>query len=222
MMVQAHTPCESALRVRQCYGATAHVWQGRAVNETAQTHTIMEVWRDARGVMTARAPRRTARASRKSGRMPCRLAVPSKFTIHTPVHTPRGLVIMAAFALIVVALSFVVLVVVAEPLFVLAGVLLGVYLWLLSGFLVVAPAAAERQKLFCIGLSRTGTTSITVALNNLGFACHHQCHALVGHDESGATRLVSLGRMHSTPTQTLLPQLSLRSWLASILMRVSF
>ena len=88
------------------------------------------------------------------------------------------------------ALSFVVLVVVAEPLFVLAGVLLGVYLWLLSGFLVVAPAAAERQKVFCIGLSRTGTTSITVALNNLGFACHHQCHALVGHDESGATRLV--------------------------------
>lgn len=61
---------------------------------------------------------------------------------------------------------------------------LGVLLWLalLDGALVVKPAQEKRNKrpkVFCIGLSRTGTTSITVALKMLGHEAHHQCCQLV-------------------------------------------
>lgn len=95
--------------------------------------------------------------------------------------------IMIATCAVVVLL----LLVASEPLLVLAISGAALYLWLLSGFLVI-PAPPERTskpKVFCIGLSRTGTTSITVALNELGYAAHHQCHALVEHDAQGKPRV---------------------------------
>lgn len=77
-----------------------------------------------------------------------------------------------------------------EPCLVLlaAGVLL--YIALLSGVLVVAPPPSSQGsgKVFCIGLSRTGTTSISVALHELGLRTHHQCHSLVEHDAAGQPR----------------------------------
>ena len=87
-------------------------------------------------------------------------------------------------SLVTVALSAALLVV-SEPLLLLLAVTLFFYIWLLSGFLIIPPAKASRRKVYCIGLSRTGTTSITVALKQLGFAAHHQCHALVAHDNDG-------------------------------------
>ena len=87
------------------------------------------------------------------------------------------------------------LLVASEPLCVLLFASAGLYLWLLSGFLVIAPprttTAPNRPKVFCIGLSRTGTTSITVALHHLGFAAHHQCHALVRHDAASGAPCVN-------------------------------
>ena len=91
---------------------------------------------------------------------------------------------IVATSLVTVALSAALLVV-AEPLLLLLAVALFFYIWLLSGFLIIPPAVASRRKVYCIGLSRTGTTSITVALKQLGFAAHHQCHALVAHDNDG-------------------------------------
>ena len=65
---------------------------------------------------------------------------------------------------------------------------------MLSGFLIVPPCrnaagVTRKPKVFCIGLSRTGTTSITVALHQLGYDAHHQCHALVTHDSAGRPRM---------------------------------
>ena len=83
------------------------------------------------------------------------------------------------------------LLVATEPLLVLVGSFFLLHLCLLSGFLVITPPAQRtpRFKVFCIGLSRTGTTSITVALNKLGYAAHHQCHALIEHTASGEPRV---------------------------------
>ena len=78
------------------------------------------------------------------------------------------------------AALFAALLVADAPVVVVAIAALVAYLALLSGAWVV-PAPADRPKkpkVFCIGLSRTGTSSITVALQRLGYAAHHQCHAL--------------------------------------------
>ena len=47
--------------------------------------------------------------------------------------------------------------------------------------LIIFPPLKKVQpnKIFVIGLSRTGTTSITEALNMLGFNVHHFCSQLV-------------------------------------------
>jgi hypothetical protein len=62
----------------------------------------------------------------------------------------------------------------------LCGVL---YLLVASGHVVVAPARRRHRgllpKVFCVGLSRTGTTSMTVALDALGYAVYHFCAPLV-------------------------------------------
>ena len=95
-------------------------------------------------------------------------------------------------AIATVAATLVALLLVASDLvFVLACALFALYVWLLSGFLVVpaSPTRMPRSKVFCIGLSRTGTTSITVALHELGYIAHHQCHALVEHGVAGAPRV---------------------------------
>lgn len=80
-----------------------------------------------------------------------------------------------------------------EPIIVLSVAFFVLYLALLDGVLVIAPREMSRRsrktKVFCIGLSRTGTTSITVALHQLGFEAHHQCHALVDHDDIGQPRV---------------------------------
>jgi hypothetical protein len=93
---------------------------------------------------------------------------------------PTSLVVVAAVASFLTS---------NEPLIVLAVAAGAIYLALLSGTLVVSPGHRSRRstkrKVFCIGLSRTGTTSITVALHQLGFEAHHQCHALVDHDRHG-------------------------------------
>ena len=58
-----------------------------------------------------------------------------------------------------------------------------VWIALLDGMLVIFPGAFERKwdqkKVFVVGLSRTGTTSITEALNMLGIRTHHFCGPLV-------------------------------------------
>ena len=81
------------------------------------------------------------------------------------------------------------LLIASEPLLILVAAALVVYLWLLSGFLVIAPVNTKKRKVFCIGLSRTGTTSITVALKKLGFEAHHQCHALVERGPAGKPKV---------------------------------
>ena len=61
------------------------------------------------------------------------------------------------------------------------------YIGLFAGVYIIAPEEHKRctrPKVFCIGLSRTGTTSISVALNMLGFEAHHQCADIV--DLTGA------------------------------------
>ena len=62
----------------------------------------------------------------------------------------------------------------------------GIIIWilLLDGMLVIFPpprrdAKEQPKKVFVIGLSRTGTTSITEALNHLGLHVHHFCGPLV-------------------------------------------
>jgi hypothetical protein len=65
-----------------------------------------------------------------------------------------------------------------------AAALLLVYLSAVLGLAVVAPparAAGERapRKVFGIGLSRTGTTSLTLALSQLGLRAYHALPALV-------------------------------------------
>ena len=82
----------------------------------------------------------------------------------------------------------------SEPLLILTLYALSFYLAMLSGFLIVPPCrnaagVTRKPKVFCIGLSRTGTTSITVALHQLGYDAHHQCHALVTHDSAGRPRM---------------------------------
>ena len=58
-----------------------------------------------------------------------------------------------------------------------------VWIALLDGMLVIFPGKFERKwdkkKVFVVGLSRTGTTSITEALNLLGICTHHFCGPLV-------------------------------------------
>ena len=61
-------------------------------------------------------------------------------------------------------------------------------LWLLlvDGMLVVSPPQpSSRKKVFVVGLSRTGTTSISEALETVGIHCHHFCSKLVRFDASG-------------------------------------
>ena len=61
------------------------------------------------------------------------------------------------------------------------------YIGLFAGVYIIAPEERKRctrPKVFCIGLSRTGTTSISVALQMLGFEAHHQCADIV--DLTGA------------------------------------
>jgi hypothetical protein len=70
--------------------------------------------------------------------------------------------------------------------------LLLVYLSAVLGLAVVAPparAAGERapRKVFGIGLSRTGTTSLTLALSQLGLRAYHALPALVAPAGDGAS-----------------------------------
>ena len=62
-------------------------------------------------------------------------------------------------------------------------------LWiaLLDGALVIFPPERIRsaKKVFVVGLSRTGTTSITEALNILGLRVHHFCAPLVSNISTG-------------------------------------
>jgi hypothetical protein len=69
------------------------------------------------------------------------------------------------------------------PLRMIGFVLLVLWIALLDGMLVVFPGTFERKwdkkKVFVIGLSRTGTTSINEALNMIGIRAHHFCGPLV-------------------------------------------
>jgi hypothetical protein len=56
------------------------------------------------------------------------------------------------------------------------------YLAVASGSLIITPPtplATPKRKVFVIGLSRTGTTSITTALSSLGYTTYHFCAELV-------------------------------------------
>ena len=92
----------------------------------------------------------------------------------------RDIAIVVAFVAIGLATDFIFVPTSWPPLLLLFLFLL--WLALLDGVLVVPPPPSERNtrsKVFCIGLSRTGTTSITVALQQLGYHAHHQCCDLV-------------------------------------------
>ena len=69
------------------------------------------------------------------------------------------------------------------PLALLAAASVIVWLALLDGMLVIFPPLVQRKwskkKVFVVGLSRTGTTSITEALNVLGIRTHHFCGKMV-------------------------------------------
>eukprot|EP00729_Bicosta_minor_P008110 gene8110-20140_t len=64
------------------------------------------------------------------------------------------------------------------------------YILVASGSLIIFPparakGAAAKPKVFVIGLSRTGTTSITTALTQLGYSSYHFCSELVQLDFNG-------------------------------------
>ena len=69
------------------------------------------------------------------------------------------------------------------PIWIVILSLLITWIALLDGMLVIFPSMSQRKwkkkKVFVIGLSRTGTTSITEALNNIGICTHHFCGPLV-------------------------------------------
>ena len=63
--------------------------------------------------------------------------------------------------------------------------LLLVWIGLLDGRLVIFPPPDRKaRKCFVIGLSRTGTTSITAALNQIGWRSHHFCAPMVELDDA--------------------------------------
>ena len=64
-----------------------------------------------------------------------------------------------------------------------------VWLLLLDGALVIFPPRSHwkrKKKVFCLGLSRTGTTSISVALHTLGYHVHHFCPYLARFARDGS------------------------------------
>ena len=68
-----------------------------------------------------------------------------------------------------------------------------VWLLLLDGALVIFPPRSHwkrKKKVFCLGLSRTGTTSISVALHTLGYHVHHFCPYLARFARAGSDELV--------------------------------
>eukprot|EP00939_MAST-03C_sp_MAST-3C-sp1_P000192 g192.t1 len=80
------------------------------------------------------------------------------------------------------------------PLFVGLGTIVLLWILLLDGSLVVLPpvsSSPKKKKVFVCGLSRTGTTSMTAALNALGFETHHFCGPLVSLDRECVPHLRS-------------------------------
>jgi hypothetical protein len=63
------------------------------------------------------------------------------------------------------------------------ALLLIFWVLLLTGAIAVSAHPSRRKQhkpmVFCVGLSRTGTTSITVALHNLGYSSYHMYFPLV-------------------------------------------
>lgn len=64
------------------------------------------------------------------------------------------------------------------------------YALLVDGVLLIKPTSPlQKRKVFVIGLSRTGTTSISCALNHLGWRTHHMCGQLADLKAQGGPSL---------------------------------
>ena len=72
------------------------------------------------------------------------------------------------------------------------------YVSLIDGWLVIFPPreSEQKRKVFVIGLSRTGTTSLNHALNMLGYNAHHSCLPMCSIKRQGQEKRRGRGKEH--------------------------